>query len=30
MKIKIVKKSNGAKLDMPCPWMVEVMNGPRA
>jgi len=30
MKIKIVKKSSSAKADMPCPWMVEVMDKPRS
>ncbi len=26
MKITIVKKSSSAKVDMPCPWIVEVMD----
>ena len=30
MKIKIVKKSSSAKTDMPCPWIIEVMDKPRA
>ncbi len=30
MKIKVVKKSTGAKVDMPCPWIVEVMDKPRS
>jgi len=30
MKITIVKKSSGVRLDMSCPWMVEVMAKPRA
>jgi hypothetical protein len=30
MKIKIVKKSSGVKVDMSCPWMVEVMDKPRS
>ena len=29
MKIKIVKKSS-AKVDMPCPWVVDVMDMPRS
>jgi hypothetical protein len=30
MKIRIVKKSSGAKIEQPCPWVVEVMDKPRS
>jgi hypothetical protein len=30
MKIRIVKKSSSAKIEQPCPWVVEVMDKPRS
>ena len=30
MKIKIVKKSSSVKVDMTCPWVIEVADKPRS
>lgn len=29
MKIKVVKKGHGAKVESNCPWVIEIMDKPR-